>query len=220
MKKIILVVMVCIAVMTIGCIDEFENEKISTPIIVPSIIPPITVPTLVPMETIVSDTVSTVDKEEFIDKYTKAKEVFKYDSYEPELKANESRNLAHLYYDKGQLSEASDKYHEAGEFYLKAKEQNLEAKLLFKQIYEIAPTEYYKELCELYIVAAQSDAKTLEYMSSAMKHMEKVCDYYKKEDYEAGDREIEDQERDIIRYNIEVETFNNLSNKIDEMEGW
>jgi len=33
--------------------------------------------------------------------------------------------------------------------------------------------------------------------------MEKACEYFEKEDYKAGDEEVEKAEKDIMRYNIE-----------------
>lgn len=157
-------------------------------------------------------------EEEFIDKYREAKEMFYGVSYESEEKAKESAKLAGSYYERDQLSKAGDKYHEAVEFYSKAREQDLEAKTLFEEAYEIAPTEYYRELCGLHINATQSDAKSLEYISSAMKHLEKACDYYEKGDYIAGDEEVEEQGKDIMRHNIEMETYNMLMEKINEIE--
>ena len=198
----------CVAVMAVGCIDEFKTEE--API-------PTTVPTLVPTGTIVPTT-PTIDKEEFIDKYAEASEIFWYDSYEPELKGNEYEILASSYYDNEQFNKAEERYHEAAESYSKSKEQILEAKALFEEAYEIAPTEYYKELCELYISAAQSNAKSLEYLSSAMEHMGKACDYYEKGDYIVGDEEVEEQGKDIIRYNMQIDTYNTLVEKIDEIE--
>ena len=192
--------------MTIGCIDEFETEKTSTPT---------TIPTL---ETVVPET--TVIDEDFIDKYIEAKEIYKYDCYERELKAEESKSSANEYYERDQLNEASDKYCEAAQFYLKAREQNLAAKALFEEAHKIAPTESYKELCALYISAAQSDVDSMIHISSAMEHMEKACDYYEKGSYEAGDDEVEEQGKEIIRYNIKIETRNTAIEKIDEIEGW
>jgi len=201
-------VVVCTVTMTmIGCIDEFktDEEPIFTPIST-------TVPTITPT--------ITIDKEAFIDKYTEAKEIFRYESYEPELKANESENLADMYYKRGLFDRAKDKYCEAAKFYSRAKEQDLKAKALFEEAYEIAPTEYYRGLCKLHIDAVQSDVKRMDYMISAMKHMEKACDYYEKENYEAGDIEVEKSNEQVIRYNIEIETYNTLVEKIDEIEGW
>lgn len=201
---------VCIAVITVGCIDEFKTEETPTPTIVP---------TLIPVETIIPGTII-IDKEKFIEKYTEAKEIFKYDSYEPELKGNESENLGNSYYEKGQFNKAKNKYHEAIQFYLVAKEQNLEAKALFEEAYEIAPTEYYKELCVLYISATQSNINTMNYMSSILKHMEKVCDYYEKEDYKAGDKELEKSNEELIRYNIEIDILYDKIEEIDKNKGW
>lgn len=199
-------VVVCTVTMTmIGCIDEFKTEE---------------VPTFTPISTTVPTITPTIDKETFIDKYTEAEEIFKYESYESELKANESKNLAHTYYERNEFNRAKDKYCEAAKFYSRAKEQDLKAKALFEEAYEIAPTEYYRGLCKLYIDAVQSDVKQMDYMISAMKHMEKACDYYEKENYEAGDIEVKKSNEQVIRYNIEIETYNTLVEKIGEIEGW
>jgi len=212
-KVVVLIAIVCIVATTIGCIDEFKTEgtPIPTPIVIQT--PVIPTPTTIVISTDISE-------EEFIDKYTKAEDIFKYDSYEHELKGNDSKNLADPYYYNNQFNEAREKYHEAAEFYSKAKEQNLEAKELFEEAYEIVPGEYYKELCELYISAAQSNAMSLEYLSSAMKYRGRACDYYEKEDYKAGDDNIEAANKEIIRCNIETEKRNAAVLKIDELGGW
>jgi len=205
-KIVFLIAVVCIVVMTIvGCIDNFKTEE---------------VPTFTPISTTVPTITPTIDKEAFIDKYTEAKEIFKYESYEPELKANESENLADMYYKRGLFDRSKDKYCEAAKFYSRAEEQDLKAKALFEEAYKIAPTEYYKEICRLYIDASQSHSKLMDYMSSAMNYMEKACDYYEKENYEAGEKERKKANEQIIRYNIEIESYNTLVEKIDEIEGW
>jgi len=209
-KTIVLMVVVCTVVTTIGCIDKLETEKIPTSI-------PTIVPTHIPTETVVSS--MEMDKEEFIDKYTKAKKIFNYGSYEPELKANESENLADSYYERDEFSKAGDKYGEAAQFYLEAREQNIEAKALFEELYKIAPTEHYKGLCRLYVDTTQSYAKLMDYMSSATEHMEKACDYYEKGNYKAGNEEVDKAEKEIIQYNIEVVMIYNVAiEKIDEIE--
>ena len=65
----------------VGCIDNFKTEEVPTFTPISTTVPTIT-PTI------------TIDKEACIDKYTEAEEIFKYESHEPELKANESKNLS------------------------------------------------------------------------------------------------------------------------------
>lgn len=81
-KIVFLIAVICIVVMIIvGCIDNFKTEEVPTFTPISTTVPTIT-PTI------------TIDKEACIDKYTEAEEIFKYESHEPELKANESKNLS------------------------------------------------------------------------------------------------------------------------------
>lgn len=206
--KIIFLVIICMAVITMGCIDQPKTE------IIPTQIPSSNVSFPTPISTNIS-------VEEFIDKYIEAKEIYFYDSYDPEVNANESENIAFEYYnsdDIDQFNKAKGEFHKASELYSIAREKNLESEKLFKEVYEIAPTEYYRELCNLYISASQSGAKRMGYMSSMMEHMEIACEYYERGDYIAGDKEREIVNRKAILYNIETEISNDAIGKIEEIE--
>lgn len=206
MEKKAILSFIALAVIVVGisagCIEEATPPQTPTPIPAPT---QITTPT-------------SGFEEEFIDKYVEAEEMFYKISNESELEANKSINLADEYYDSGQYNKAREKYQEAAELYSKAREQNLEVATLFEGAYEIAPIEDYKELCMLYINASQSYSKLMNYMSSATEHLEKACDYYEREDYIRGNEEVKKQGRDIMRYNIERETYITIIEKITEIE--
>ena len=211
--KIFFSVIIFMMAITMGCIDQPETEILPTPIPLSpeSFSTPVPIVSITPVPTDIS-----VD--EFIDKYMEAIEIYFYDSYEPEVNANESENLAFEYYDSDEFNKASGEFHKASELYLIARDMNLESEKLFTKVYEIAPTENYRELCTLYISASQSDVKRMGYMGSIMEHMENACGYYERKVYIAGDKEIEKAEREAILYNIETEISNEVRGKLYEMD--
>lgn len=211
-KIIFFMTLICMVIMTIGCIESPETEVLPIHTPIPD------VSTLAPHASKTTAIPTDISVEQFIDKYIEATDIFFYDSYEQELNANESENLAVEYYNSDQFDKASAESHKASELYLIARERNLESEKLFEEVYEIAPTEHYKELCTLYISASQSGVKCMGYMSSVMGYMERACEYYERGDYIAGDKEIDEATRKTILYNIETETFNEIIEKIYEID--
>jgi len=150
------------------------------------------------------------DNELFIKFYFKAE--YKYVlALDLENDSITKSNLADAFYNNSQWDDAIAYYGYAMNNCSNAIQKYEEARNLYLEAKNYTNNSLYQKLCSVCYNIMDSASKALYYLYESMKYMQSACEYYKKGDYVNGNDEVVKANANVILYNDELKVLENYN---------